>query len=204
MGQNIVVFLHGIGGSAQNFERTKSSWEPLMSEAHFISLQGTQKYDKGEGFQWYSTIDISEYNREERIILAREPLDKMLQYQLEKHHFSARYDKLILVGFSQGAIMALDMLVTQRFPLAGVVSFSGRLVTSTIHPDAHQTSAMLIHGLSDPVVAWQSSENAASCLQKGGGVVKTFYEPCLTHKLSNAGKSAAGNFVSQLIYETLS
>jgi phospholipase/carboxylesterase len=199
MRKQMVIFLHGIGGSQQNFQRTKQSWQESLAGVDLISLNAPFPYENGSGFQWYSVQGINDENRQQRIITAREQLDTQLQQQFRQHDFIPGRDTLVLVGFSQGAIMVLDLVISNRLPLAGVVSFSGRLVAKQPLVPPLTNAALLIHGKSDSVIHWQQSAAAAERLRNAGIRVETFYPTDLSHKLSDAGKSVAGQFIRRLL-----
>ena len=82
----------------------------------------------------------------------------------------------MLVGFSQGAIMALDLLVSGRWPVAGVVAFSGRLATPMPWQPQPGTSALLVHGRRDDVISWRESAEADTQLQAVGVAVDVLFD----------------------------
>jgi phospholipase/carboxylesterase len=78
-----------------------------------------------------------------------------------------RYDlsdlhKVALVGFSQGAIVALDAAVSGRWPVAAVIAFSGRLAALSPWSAALATPVLLIHGDHDQVIPYTESVQAES------------------------------------------
>ncbi|MGY9033072.1 MAG: alpha/beta hydrolase, partial [Rhodobacterales bacterium] len=79
-------------------------------------------------------------------------------------------EQVIVLGFSQGTMMALHVLPRREDPVAGIVAISGRL----LEPDALQDEALckppvlLIHGDQDDVVPPQSLPQAAQALEDAG------------------------------------
>ncbi|MDT8870818.1 hypothetical protein RAA17_05855 [Komagataeibacter rhaeticus] len=65
--------------------------------------------------------------------------DDTLQSCISEAGFENRLDRVVLVGFSQGSIMALDAAISGRWPVAGVAAFSGRLASppSMLRPREH-------------------------------------------------------------------
>jgi phospholipase/carboxylesterase len=89
-------------------------------------------------------------------------------------------ENTILIGFSQGSIMALES--TQHAPrLAGqVIAFSGRFASApAIAPTG--TAIHLIHGDADQVISIEHSRNAARQLQSLGANVSFDVEPGMSH-----------------------
>jgi phospholipase/carboxylesterase len=150
-------------------------------------------------FQWYSVKGIGDQNRTQRIIEARKYLDERMRLEFTRLNYMPERDKLIVVGFSQGAIMALDLVTSNRIPMTGVVSFSGRLIPPKTISSSFTPAAMLIHGINDEVIQYQQSEDAAKCLRTAGVSVENFYEAGLGHKISERGKMAAGEFITRLM-----
>ena len=79
-------------------------------------------------------------------------------------------EQVMVLGFSQGAMMALHVLPRREDAVAGIVAISGRL----LEPDALvdevkcMPPVLLIHGDQDDVVPPQSLPQAAEALQNAG------------------------------------
>ncbi len=196
MAQQLVVFLHGFGSSGDDLLGLGQHWQTQLPGVTFAAPNAPFVSDAGFGYQWFSLAGVSEQNRPERIDRARAALDNTLAKTFTEHAFNPQQGQLVLVGFSQGAIMALDLLVNNRLPLAGVVAFSGRLATPEPWA-ASNTPSLLIHGKADPVIPWQSSEQASSRLKAAGFNTSLLIEEKLAHGISNAGAQAAAGFIAE-------
>lgn len=197
--KKLIILLHGVGSSGADLEGLGYFFQQVMPEVEFASPNGSAAFDGGdEGYQWFSLAGITESLRTERIVAARAAFDNIINHILDEHQIVAGRDKVILLGFSQGAIMALDALVTDRFPLAGVVAFSGRLSSpKPYHPSA-DASVLLVHGMADTVIPWSESEAAAAALIEAGvNEVETLFEPDVVHTISGDGVASAMAFVTQ-------
>jgi phospholipase/carboxylesterase len=79
-------------------------------------------------------------------------------------------DRLAVVGFSQGTMMALHVLPRRAAPVAGIVAFSGRL----LDPDSLAAEAvskppvLLVHGDEDPMVPFADMGIAGRALTAAG------------------------------------
>ena len=135
-----ILFLHGVGSSGGAMRPLAEQLAPLP-EAFFPD--GPAPFDAGQGRQWFSLTGISEANRPERIAAALPDFCQIV----------ARFGdprESLLVGFSQGAIMALHAVAT-GLPAAGVVALSGRLAGPVpLRPDWPPVT--LVHGSADPVM----------------------------------------------------
>jgi phospholipase/carboxylesterase len=107
-----------------------------------------------------------------------------------------RLENVVLVGFSQGSIMALDAVVSGRWPVAGVVAFSGRLASPLPYEMPAKTPVMLIHGMADSVIPCAESEAAARQLRELGAVVSTQFDASVGHTISAQGARSASEFIA--------
>jgi len=196
--KKLVIFLHGVGSSGADLEGLGLYFQQVMPEVIFASPNGTSRFDGGdEGYQWFSVIGVTEQSRPERVVEARAAFDATIESIFREHDVTPGKDLVILLGFSQGSIMALDALVTARFPLAGVAAFSGRLSSPRPYQPAADAAALLVHGMDDPVIPWTESEAAAAALTEEGVEVETLFEPGLVHTISAEGVAKAMEFIIQ-------
>lgn len=79
-------------------------------------------------------------------------------------------EQVVLFGFSQGTMMALHVAPRREDEIAGVVGFSGRLLSpETLSDDVVvRPPILLVHGDADDVVPPQSLPQAAEALQEAG------------------------------------
>lgn len=192
----LVILLHGVGSEGSDLAALGTHWTPALPGIRFASPDAPQPFDGGVGFQWFSLTDVTPHNRPARVLAARAPFDALLTRLFTLHDVTP--DRVVLVGFSQGAIMALDALASGRWPLAGVVAFSGRLATETLTP-APQTPALLIHGHADEVVPWTESETAMLRLKAAGVSLETQFEPATGHTISAQGAARAAAFIDRCL-----
>ncbi|WP_395488943.1 alpha/beta hydrolase [Cedecea davisae] len=196
--KKLIVMLHGVGSSGADLEGLGLFFQQVMPEVLFASPNGSEPFDGGgEAYQWFSLAGVTEQNRPQRIVDARAAFDAQLRAIFEQHDVVPGKDQVILLGFSQGSIMALDALVTARFPLAGVVAFSGRLASPKPYQLAADASALLIHGMADQVIPWAESEAAAAALTEAGAEVETLFEPGVVHTISADGVSQAMGYIAE-------
>lgn len=198
MTKKLVVLLHGVGSSGDDFRHLIHFWQQSLPGVTIVAPNGTGRFDMGgPGFQWFSVNGVTESNRAGRIVQARSAFDAHLRAIFAEHAFDPASDKLILAGFSQGGIMALDALVSNRLPLAGVVAFSARLSSPEPFTPAQNVDALIIHGKADPVIPWHEGESAAARLTALGVNVESLFEAGIPHTLSQEGVQKAQQFIQQ-------
>lgn len=197
MSKNLVVLLHGVGSRGSDLQAVAEHWQQAIPQASIVLPNGPSAFDMGSGFQWFSVRGVTEENRPGRIQAARSAFDARLTELFRQHDINPDTDRVLLAGFSQGAIMAMDALIRGVWPLAGVVAFSGRLASPLpLQPLAH-SAALLIHGKADAVIHWQESQKAAEALSAAGVQVELSLEENMPHTITLAGIKTASTFITR-------
>jgi phospholipase/carboxylesterase len=191
-----VIFLHGVGSNGDDLAGLGPHWAPHLPGVTFAAPDAPFRFDHGPGYQWFSLDGVTPQNRVDRLIAARSAFDDTLRGLLNAHQID-RPEKVLLVGFSQGAMMALDALASGRWSLAGVVAFSGRLATPEPLIPLRHTPVLLAHGRVDAVIPWEESESAALRLKAAGLPVETLFENGIGHTISGAGAQRAVSFIAR-------
>jgi phospholipase/carboxylesterase len=110
-------------------------------------------------------------------------------------------DRLVLVGFSQGTMMSLQVGLRRAVPPAAIVGFSGALPNAAGLPveGVGRPPILLIHGDADDVVPFQASMSAAQILEGLSYPVYFARAQGLGHGISQEGLAYAGNFIRQAL-----
>ena len=178
-GQLILLF-HGVGGTPRDLVPLGQRLALQFPGAMIVSIAGSETADLGNGRQWFSIRDVSEDNRPLRVAAAMPAfLDVIRHWQVRS---GVEAPGTALIGFSQGAIMALEASVAAT-PVAGrVVAIAGRFARL---PDniSNQITLHLIHGKTDPVVSYQHSVTAAEHLITLGGDLTADVLPFVGHEI---------------------
>lgn len=106
-------------------------------------------------------------------------------------------NRLAVVGFSQGTMMALHVLPRRDEAVAGIVGFSGRLLApEKLASEARvKPPVLLIHGDADPVVPFADMSVAGQALQAAGFDVYGHVMKGTGHGISPDGLSVALAFL---------
>ncbi|MCS3431195.1 alpha/beta hydrolase [Klebsiella sp. BIGb0407] len=197
MSKNLIVLLHGVGSRGSDLQGVAERLKQAIPQISVALPDGTSAFDMGPGFQWFSVSGVTEENRPARILAARQAFDARLAEAFKLQDINPETDRVILVGFSQGSIMAMDTLIRGDYPLAGVVAFSGRLASPLPLQPRADSAALLIHGKADPVIPWQESQKAAETLSAAGVQVELSIEEHVPHTITLAGIRTAAEFIKQ-------
>ena len=115
---------------------------------------------------------------------------------------TARYPtprgKLILSGFSQGALMALDIGFRTEQPLAGIVAMSGALYEDELpNFDAHRRLPVLIvHGIDDEVIPVLAARRTRRVLEDHG-LEPDYHEFPMGHWVTDESLRVVGDFIER-------
>jgi phospholipase/carboxylesterase len=153
-----LVLLHGWGADADDL---LDLGELLVGPAvSVVALRAPEPHPYGSGRQWYNLqpIDWS----------ALPAARQALRGRLEQLGSSVPLPHTVLLGFSQGGAMAIDVGTT--LPLAGIVACSG-YPHQDWQPQAPLPPVLLSHGRQDPVVPYAASEALQQGLSQAGAQV---------------------------------
>ncbi len=172
-----LVLLHGWGADADDLLDLGAvllDADPAAIGLSVVALRAPLPHPAGMGRQWYD-LQQPEWPQlpEARRALRRRLLALGASVPLEH---------TCLLGFSQGAAMAIDVATgcgpdaTDPLPLAGLVACSGYP-----HPDwqprTPRTDILLTHGEQDPVVPFAASAALERSLAEAGGSVRRIAFP---------------------------
>jgi phospholipase/carboxylesterase len=149
------IFLHGVGSSG-------AAMRPLAMALGLDGAQfpdGPEPFDMGPGRQWFSVKGITEENRPARIAAALPAFRALVE------SFGDPKDS-ILIGFSQGAIMALHA-VANGLPAKSVFALSGRLA-GPIPACTGWPPISLMHGRADAVIPARMAQATVAWLRGAG------------------------------------
>lgn len=197
MDRGLVILLHGVGSNGANMAALGRALAPALPGFVFESPDAPG--GSGPRREWFSVTGVTEANRPERVVAARPGFDAVIANLIERHGFSNALDRVVLLGFSQGSIMALDALACGRWPVGAIVAFSGRLASPAPLAPATGTPVLLVHGDADPIMPSDESIRAAEQLTAVGVRARASIEPGLGHQVSNSGLTEAAKFLNGLL-----
>ncbi len=147
-----LVLLHGWGADADDL--LELGRQLCGERRQLLALRAPQPHPGGSGRQWYDLQNRSWPDLPQARLALRARLEALGR--------SLPLEQTVLLGFSQGAAMALD--VGSDLALAGIVCCSGYP-----HPGWQAKPAMaqvlLTHGKNDPVVPYAASEELLRLLR---------------------------------------
>lgn len=199
--KSVVLFLHGYGADGGDLLGLADPLAPLMRDTVFIAPDAPEKsMGNPGGFQWFPIPWIdgsSEEDSERGMFEAAEDVDALIDQVLEQEGISP--ENLIIFGFSQGTMMALNVVPQRDVPIAGIVGMSGRLMWAETFADTvvSRPPILLVHGDQDDVVPIEEFHAAGQALEAAEFDVYAHVMQGTGHGIAQDGLSVAFTFMAQ-------
>lgn len=198
--KQLIVLLHGLGADGEDLFGLAPELAPSFPHACFISPNAPQACDMAPyGYQWFSMQDRDPAKLYEGIVKTAPVLNLFLDEALED--LELKPNKLAIIGFSQGSMMALHVAPRRKEKIAGVVGFSGGLVGGE-HLGMEIVSkppVCLIHGDADPVVPYKLMGASEKILKSLQVPVVAHTRPGLQHGIDGEGLKECINFLKTVL-----
>ncbi len=190
----LMLLFHGFGATPADLATLAGFLASAFPQALIVGIAAPTHSHPGEpdGRQWFSPHGLTD-DDPERLRPAR-VAEAMPAFEAAVRHWQREtglgVDATALVGFSQGAIMALES--TQRtgpdgapLPALGgrTIALAGRFATLPLHP-AIDTTFHLFHGKHDPVMPYRHAVQAAERLVAIGADVTADVLPFVQHEIT--------------------
>lgn len=195
-----VVLLHGYGSDGNDLIGLAPYWQNALPDALFVAPNGPTPCDGfASGYQWFE-IDFSGdrlASRQTGVVNAQPILAQFLGDMWAQTGILPEHT--LLVGFSQGAMMALHVGLSFDTPLMGVIAFAGAFLPPDNFgaPDHAKTPVCLVHGDLDDVVDPALSAEANAQLAAAGYDVSYHVSPGTPHSIAPDGLEFASQFIAR-------
>jgi phospholipase/carboxylesterase len=189
---HLVVLVHGYGSDGNDLIGLAPHWQSQMPGAAFVAPNGPDPLPGSPGFQWFPISRIDPQEMRKGVDAAGPVLEQFLDEELARHSLTP--DRLILVGFSQGAMLSLHIGLRRAVPPAAVVSLSGLLPGPAPKRD-DGPPIFLGHGDADQVVPVQAMLAAAAMLGVAGRRVQWHLARGVGHGVDPETMALAGGFL---------
>ena len=196
--RQLVILLHGVGADGNDLIGLAPYWAPFLPDAEFLSPNAPFACDMAPfGYQWFSLKDLDPDRLLAGVVAAAPAVDALIDREMAA--LSLTPSDVALVGFSQGAMMALYVTPRRSQPLAALVSYSGALIGGDqLEPETTaRTPMLLVHGDADPVVPVESLGHATAGLRTAGLPVQPILRRGLAHGIDPGGMELGGRFLAE-------
>ena len=183
-----LVALHGFGATAHDL----LGLAPLIEQGEILFLcpQGPILIEPAPGQRAYGWFPLSGAGEIEpaALIGARGVLEGFIDDAIEQYPIDT--DRLVLMGFSQGGVMAYDLALGRPERYAALVALSSWLPDAIVEglPESEARASLvtlLIHGTKDPMIAIDNGKDARDKLRTLG-IEASWGEYEMGHEISQA------------------
>lgn len=195
--KKLVVFCHGYGSNGDDLLSLAPYWSADLPDTEFLSPNAPEIWESfSSGYQWFSLKEFTPEAVRAGLDKAAPILRDYLLNELLARNLQPK--DLAIVGFSQGGMMALDMMFLMP-EIGGLICYSGGYFPRHgVSLSGHKPQILLVHGDDDTVVPYDYFLEAQQNLAKLGLHPQTLTCVGLGHSIDEEGLKAGGKFLTQL------
>lgn len=196
----LVILIHGYGSNGEDLISLARMIQPALPNAGFVAPNAPMRMAQlAAAYQWWPIETFSMAERAAGADAAAAGLDAFIAQEME--NIGLPSDRVLLVGFSQGTMMALHVGLRRPEALAGIIGISGMLVApERLRAEiASLPPVLLIHGTEDEVVPFRSMGLAATALADVGVAVEALASRGVAHSVGQDGIDAAAAFAVRVL-----
>jgi phospholipase/carboxylesterase len=176
--KKILIMLHGRGASA----------EDINSLQQYLQIENTRILaPQATNHTWYPYGFMMPIRQNEPWLSAALALLKKITTDVINRGFSS--EQIYILGFSQGACLALEFAARNAQPYGGVISFTGGLIGDKIYPEHYTgnfggTPVFIGNSDRDPHVPLERSEQSKQLMESMGANVVLKIYPGMLHTIN--------------------
>jgi|TARA_B110000914_G_scaffold53209_1_gene45791 phospholipase/carboxylesterase len=162
-----IIGLHGWKGDEFVFEHVANIVK--IDNAQWYFPRAPYKSESGSGFTWFQGSDKRGWEYEKTISGLKDLLIKINSYGFSNKD-------IYLVGFSQGACLALEFTLRLPYKIGGIIPIAGFIkfkerIKSEGTKESKGTPVLLLHGNQDTIIPVSASITSHSILKERGNPV---------------------------------
>lgn len=199
--RKLVVLLHGYGSDGRDLISLGQFWRDTFPDALFVAPNAHQSCAGNPfGYQWFPLDPDRNLSRLVGAETARPVISGFLHDLWAQTGMGP--EDTILIGFSQGAMMALDTGLRLDAPLKGIVAFSGMIIApeSLREEIGSKPPVLLVHGDADDMVPVMGSEAALPVLLDLDVPAQLHISENAGHTIAQDGLDAATEFLKSHLH----
>ncbi|MCC6737267.1 MAG: dienelactone hydrolase family protein [Bauldia sp.] len=197
----LVVVLHGYGADGNDLLPLAEAWRSALPDAAFVVPHAPAVCGAfAGGREWFPLPRIDTATVAAGTATAAPALHAFLDAELSA--LGLANPALALVGFSQGAMMALDVGVSRHAAIAGILAYSGALTRPPRPGEPGRPPVLLHHGAADQVVPAAALGLAKAGLEAAGIPVESHLRQGLGHGIDDAALRLGGAFLMRIFQGT--
>ena len=194
---HLVVLCHGYGADGNDLIGLAPHWHRSLPTVAFVAPNGLEPCAGApSGYQWFPISRADSGEMQKGVESAADALNSFLDAELKRLELPP--ERLALVGFSQGTMMALHVGLRRAVKPVAIVGYSGMIARgvdlAALPPDA--PPILLVHGDADQMIPPDAMFATAGMLGHAGACVQWHVASGVGHGIDPVGLEMGGSFLS--------
>ncbi|HAP34983.1 MAG TPA: phospholipase [Bacteroidetes bacterium] len=184
-----LIMLHGRGSDEQDLFGLKDHFDPRLT---IYSLRAPHQFGWG-GYTWFDLYEDGSVDEESFLNSTNEIVTFINTLETKK---------LILLGFSMGAIMSYSIALTKPTLCKGIAALSGfapaQIEKKYRLQELQNLQIFISHGIHDPVIPVSSARKTKEMLA-GSNATVSYNEYDMAHQINDECLNDVKNWIQNLI-----
>jgi phospholipase/carboxylesterase len=188
----LVLVMHGRGADANDL----ADLAPMIDDGYrFVFANAAKKFEPMPGYSFgYSWFD-GWPPEGDSIIQSRTKLLALIEELVER--YPTPEGKIVIAGFSQGGMMALDVGFRTSQPIAGIICMSGAIYEADM-PPLRNLPVLIIHGTEDEMIPLFGARRTRFVLEENG-VRPEYHEFPMGHHVTEESMAVVRGFLGRVL-----
>ena len=125
--KNAIILLHGYGGDGKDISSLSYNWKRFLKNSVFLCPDAHEKCSiNSNGFQWFDLTKEDPNYIIQQVLIAEKKINQFIE-EIKKE-YNLNNSRIIISGFSQGCMMAINVGLTSNESFGCIVGFSGKII----------------------------------------------------------------------------
>jgi len=188
----LVIVMHGRGADANDL----ADLAPMIDDGYrFVFPNAPKKFEPMPGYSFgYSWFD-GWPPEGDSIVQSREKLLALIDELVAR--YPTAEGKLVVAGFSQGGMMAIDVGFRTKEKVAGIICMSGAIYEAG-QPPLRTLPVLLIHGTEDEMIPLWAAQRTRMVLEENG-VAPEYQEFPMGHQVTAESMDVVRAFLRRVL-----
>ncbi len=198
--KKLVILFHGYGSNGQDLAGLAQAWAPNFPDVAWASPNAPEQVPGyPQGYQWFPISRLDPELMEQGVRSAHASAEQFVKSELKRWDLGD--GDVVLVGFSQGTMMALHTGLRRETAPAGVLGYSGALAgpERLKQEMTAKPPVMLIHGDQDEVLPVGMTLMAAQGLCAAGHGAEFHISQGIPHSIGPDGLELGQRFIANAL-----
>ncbi len=196
-GLPLIIAIHGRGADATDLAGLAGELHP--NRFQWVLPQGPRPVPLAPGYTGWAWYDLGA-TQAQTVVESRDLLMGFVDKLLER--IGVPRARTLIMGFSQGAVMAMHVGLTSPEPFAGIVAMSGHLpAAEELIPVLSQRldrKLLMIHGTRDSVLSIDVGRRARDIIEKSG-LKPEYHEFDMDHQITAESLAVVREFIDRVL-----